>query len=129
MPLLDLSRTFRFPPSSRRRCFSRSCCAGSSSRWCGWASGWPGRSPRVAADPRHGHGDEPDVRAHAVVRGRRDLERLGAGARRGATRALALENVLALADGLSPERAAKVRAGVIAYAKGAAEQEWPAMAE
>ena len=43
--------------------------------------------------------------------------------------ALALENVLALADGLSPERAAKVRAGVIAYAKGAAEQEWPAMAE
>src|SRR5262245_12711678 len=43
--------------------------------------------------------------------------------------ALALEDVLALADGLSPERAAKVRAGVIAYAKGAAEQEWPAMAE
>jgi hypothetical protein len=43
--------------------------------------------------------------------------------------ALALENVLALTDGLSPERAAKVRAGVIAYAKGAAEQEWPAMAE
>jgi Protein of unknown function (DUF4239) len=43
--------------------------------------------------------------------------------------ALALENVLALADGLSPERAAKVRAGVIAYARGAAEHEWPAMAE
>jgi len=43
--------------------------------------------------------------------------------------ALALENVLALADGLSPERAAKVRAGVLAYARAAAEQEWPAMAE
>jgi hypothetical protein len=43
--------------------------------------------------------------------------------------ALALENVLALSDGLSPERAAKVRAGVIAYARAAAEQEWPAMAE
>jgi hypothetical protein len=43
--------------------------------------------------------------------------------------ALALENVLALADGLSPERAAKVKAGVIAYARGAADQEWPAMAE
>jgi hypothetical protein len=43
--------------------------------------------------------------------------------------ALALENVLALADGLSPERAAKVRAGVIVYARGAAEHEWPAMAE
>lgn len=43
--------------------------------------------------------------------------------------ALALENVLALADGLSPERAAKVRASVVAYARGAAEQEWPAMAE
>jgi len=43
--------------------------------------------------------------------------------------ALALENVLALADGLSPERAAKVKAGVIAYARGAAEHEWPAMAE
>src|SRR5262245_13671064 len=43
--------------------------------------------------------------------------------------ALALENVLALVDGLSPERAAKVRAGVLAYARAAAEQEWPAMAE
>jgi hypothetical protein len=43
--------------------------------------------------------------------------------------ALALENVLALADGLSPERAAKVKAGVIAYARGAAEHEWPAMAQ
>ena len=43
--------------------------------------------------------------------------------------ALALENVLALSDGLSPERAAKVRAGVLAYARAAAEQEWPAMAE
>ncbi|HEY7662125.1 MAG TPA: hypothetical protein VH934_03260 [Xanthobacteraceae bacterium] len=42
--------------------------------------------------------------------------------------ALALENVLALADGLSPEWAAKVKAGVITYAKTAAEQEWPAMA-
>jgi hypothetical protein len=30
---------------------------------------------------------------------------------------------------LSPERAAKVRAGVLAYARAAAEQEWPAMAE
>jgi hypothetical protein len=32
--------------------------------------------------------------------------------------ALAPENALALADGLSPERAAKVKAGVIAYARG-----------
>jgi hypothetical protein len=42
--------------------------------------------------------------------------------------ALALENVLALAEGLSVDRAAKVKAGVIAYAKAAAEHEWPAMA-
>lgn len=42
--------------------------------------------------------------------------------------ALALENVLALANGLSPEWAAKVKAGVNTYAKTAAEQEWPAMA-
>jgi hypothetical protein len=42
--------------------------------------------------------------------------------------ALALENVLALAEGLSADRAAKVKAGVIAYAKAAAEHEWPAMA-
>jgi hypothetical protein len=42
--------------------------------------------------------------------------------------ALALENVLALAAGLSPDRAARVKASVIAYAKAAAEQEWPAMA-
>jgi Protein of unknown function (DUF4239) len=42
--------------------------------------------------------------------------------------ALALENVLALADGLSPDRAAKVKASVISYAKAAAEYEWPAMA-
>ncbi len=41
---------------------------------------------------------------------------------------LALENVLALAEGLSADRAAKVKAGVIAYAKAAAEHEWPAMA-
>jgi hypothetical protein len=42
--------------------------------------------------------------------------------------ALALENVLALAEGLSSERAAKLKESVIAYAKAAAEQEWPAMA-
>jgi hypothetical protein len=42
--------------------------------------------------------------------------------------ALALENVLALAEGLPADRAAKVKAGVIAYAKAAAEHEWPAMA-
>jgi hypothetical protein len=42
--------------------------------------------------------------------------------------ALALENVLALADGLSADRAAKVGESVIAYAKAAAEHEWPAMA-
>jgi len=41
--------------------------------------------------------------------------------------ALALQNVFTLADGLSPDRRAKVRAGVIAYAKAAVEQEWPAM--
>jgi hypothetical protein len=41
--------------------------------------------------------------------------------------ALALENVLALADGLSPDRAAKVKERIIAYAKAAA-YEWPAMA-
>jgi hypothetical protein len=41
--------------------------------------------------------------------------------------ALALQNVLTLADGLSPDRAAKVKAGVITYAKAAVEQEWPAM--
>jgi hypothetical protein len=35
--------------------------------------------------------------------------------------------VLALADGLSPDPAAKVRERVIAYAKAAAENEWPAM--
>jgi hypothetical protein len=42
--------------------------------------------------------------------------------------ALALENVLALADGLSPDRAAKVKERIIAYAKAAAAYEWPAMA-
>jgi uncharacterized protein DUF4239 len=42
--------------------------------------------------------------------------------------ALALENVLALAEGLSSERTAKVKESVIAYAKAAAEHEWPAMA-
>jgi hypothetical protein len=42
--------------------------------------------------------------------------------------ALALENVLALADGLSPDRAARIKAGVISYAKAAPEYEWPAMA-
>jgi Protein of unknown function (DUF4239) len=42
--------------------------------------------------------------------------------------ALALENVLALAAGLSAERAEKVRAAVIGYAKAAVEHEWPAMA-
>lgn len=42
--------------------------------------------------------------------------------------ALALENVLALAEGLSSERAAMVKEGVFAYAKAAAEHEWPAMA-
>src|SRR5262245_10573187 len=41
--------------------------------------------------------------------------------------ALALQNVFTLADGLSADRTAKVRAGVIAYAKAAVEQEWPAM--
>lgn len=42
--------------------------------------------------------------------------------------ALALENVLTLADGLSPDRAAKIKESVIAYAKAASEHEWPAMA-
>jgi hypothetical protein len=41
--------------------------------------------------------------------------------------ALALENALALAEGLSPERAVKVKKGMTAYAKAAAEHEWPAM--
>jgi hypothetical protein len=41
--------------------------------------------------------------------------------------ALALDNVLALADGLPPDRAAKVKERVIAYVKAAAEHEWPAM--
>ena len=41
--------------------------------------------------------------------------------------ALALQNVFTLADGLSPDRRAKVKAGVITYARAAVEQEWPAM--
>ena len=42
--------------------------------------------------------------------------------------ALALENVMALAQGLSADQAAKVKESVVAYAKAAAEHEWPAMA-
>jgi hypothetical protein len=42
--------------------------------------------------------------------------------------ALALENVLALAEGLSSERAGKVKESVGAYAKAVAQHEWPAMA-
>jgi hypothetical protein len=42
--------------------------------------------------------------------------------------ALALENVLGLANGLPAERGGKLRERVLAYAKAAADQEWPAMA-
>src|SRR5262245_24476627 len=42
--------------------------------------------------------------------------------------ALALENVMALAQGLSADQAAKVKERVAAYAKAAGEHEWPAMA-
>jgi len=42
--------------------------------------------------------------------------------------ALALDNVLALADGLAPDRSGRIREQVIAYAKAAAKYEWPAMA-
>jgi hypothetical protein len=42
--------------------------------------------------------------------------------------ALALENVLGLANGLPAERAAKLKERVVAYAEAAAKYEWPAMA-
>jgi hypothetical protein len=42
--------------------------------------------------------------------------------------ALALENVLGLANGLPPERGEKLKERVVAYAKAAAKYEWPAMA-
>jgi hypothetical protein len=41
--------------------------------------------------------------------------------------ALALDNVLALADGLAPDRSGRIREQVVAYAKAAAKHEWPAM--
>ena len=41
--------------------------------------------------------------------------------------ALALDNVLALADGLPSDRGARVKERVLAYAKSAVEYEWPAM--
>jgi hypothetical protein len=42
--------------------------------------------------------------------------------------ALALENVLGLANALPAERSAKLKERVVAYAKAAAKYEWPAMA-
>ena len=42
--------------------------------------------------------------------------------------ALALDNVLALADGLPSDRGGRVKDRVLAYAKAAAAHEWPAMA-
>src|SRR5262249_24848299 len=41
--------------------------------------------------------------------------------------ALALDTVLAWAGGLGADGGARVRGGVIAYARAAAEHEWPAM--
>jgi hypothetical protein len=42
--------------------------------------------------------------------------------------ALALENVIGLANGLPPERGQKLKERVLAYTKAAADHEWPAMA-
>src|SRR4029077_5212788 len=42
--------------------------------------------------------------------------------------ALALENVIGLANGLPPERGQKLKERVLAYTKAAADHEWPVMA-
>src|SRR5215510_5464322 len=76
----------------------------------------------IAADPRYGHGDEPDVRAHAVVLRRRHLERLGAGARRGATRGAGARERAGVGGRLVARARGQGQSGVIAYARAAAEQ-------